>query len=65
MEASSRLRTAEPGDRIIAQARGDDKERIRRIALVRDAVVIQEEPVPPQEAEAEGLINYLLEKRTP
>ncbi len=65
MEASSRLRTAACGERLIAQARADDATRIERIARVRDARIIGQEPVPPHLAGAEGLINYVLEKCAP
>ncbi|UZP66501.1 hypothetical protein N1030_12905 [Desulfovibrio mangrovi] len=65
MEASSRLRIAEIGERIIAQARPSDRQRIERIARVRDAVVVEVclLPADVEAGRAEDLVNYVLEKR--
>jgi len=60
-----RLRNAETGERIIAQARPSDRQRIERIARVRDAVVVEARllPVDNEAGRAEDLVNYVLEKR--
>jgi hypothetical protein len=65
MEASLRLRNAEIGERMIAQARPSDRQRIERIARVRDAVVVEARllPVDKEAGRAEDLVNYVLEKR--
>lgn len=65
MEASLRLRNAEIGEKIIAQARPSDRQRIERIARVRDAVVVEARllPVDNEAGRAEDLVNYVLEKR--
>ncbi len=65
MEASSRLRAAQPGERIIAQARQEDRQRLGRIAKVRDAAIVEAHLLPAgsvcgQDGE---LVNFVLEKR--
>lgn len=65
MEASSRLRLAELGERVIAQARPEDQQRIERIAKVRDAVIVEIRSLPDDLAEGRifELVNFVLEKR--